>query len=40
MKHWMKMYKWQLILSTAFSLAYTITGLILWNRLPEQMVSQ
>ena len=31
MKQWMKMYKWQLILSTAFSLVYTITGLILWN---------
>lgn len=39
MKQWMKMYKWQLILSTAFSLVYTITGLILWNQLPEQMVS-
>ena len=39
MKQWIKTYKWQLLLSTLLGLVYILAGVILWDRLPEQMVS-
>ena len=39
MKQWIKTYKWQLLLSTLLGLVYILAGVILWDRLPERMVS-
>lgn len=35
MKNWLKVYKWQIVLSTALTLLPMLVGLLLWNRLPD-----
>lgn len=39
MKNWLKEYKWNIVWSMALTLLPMLIGLLLWNRLPDEMTS-
>ena len=39
MKNWLKQEKWNILLSVALTFLPSVVGLLLWNRLPEQMAT-